>query len=422
MTNTDKLNPQALNKPGLKPAFLCPDIENALGTTDKCFLKYDYTFIRSKNGKKKTYQAKTEVFMKALSNPVKEKLPRIDCQAGTIQGVMADFDNFEEAKKLVPASFGKSWADIRRWFKCKYFNGCVFSSASGKAKIFFPISCPGLTTRKAENMLKKLLLGTDFDGIGKDDKNGMRYSFINTTSYPILSSWLKSIDFNIALEYNNRIIDSQLKEDGGGKDISITSSITYEWKSYIGEISENLLNDLHRRTKNTHIEALIRHMLGCKSCIEECRGIDLPISIVANSLKIDKRNISRIIDKAKELGIIKMVNNSIYGLKGRSFAFVGFWFNEAKRIISEQAQNRLALPGSSCAGLQTILERIQPGHWNKNLLPLTNFFQTENEFMACVEKIQGYKEKPERERQARYAWACHVKRDAHEFKKTEQTA
>jgi hypothetical protein len=162
-------------------------------------------------------------------------------------------------------------------------------------------------------------------------------------------------------------------------------------------------------------------MLGYKTCIDDTRGIDLPVKVMAKALNTNIRQISQAIGELKGL-CIKKVSNYQVGRKGNSYCFTGFWLCEAKRIIKEQAQNRLAHPGASCEGLKAILESIKPGHWNENLLPLTNYFHTKDEYLACVEKIPGYKNKPERDRQARNAWDCHVRRDAHKFEETEESA
>jgi hypothetical protein len=428
------INTKALNEPGLKPVLFCRN--NALETTDGTFLKYDYSFIPAKNGHKATYQQKTKTFLKSLNSPNKGQRPRIDLKAGFgAFGIFADFDNLEDACSFIP--YGRpnqTWVDVRNYLQARFWNACLMPSSNGKAKLFFPLSSPYPSSTKKSEQILNLLLGDDvWRGINPKDMNGRRYSFIDIVAYDLLYTYLNNKDYNTALQYNDMLVNNIVKnymkfqpikrEDS--KDIVYTSNLknkpTYNWKPYPGMISENMIDDILNKTKNRFCEGIIRCMLGYKTCIDDTRGIDLPVKVMAKALNTNIRQISQAIGELKGL-CIKKVSNYQVGRKGNSYCFTGFWLCEAKRIIKEQAQNRLAHPGASCEGLKAILESIKPGHWNENLLPLTNYFHTKDEYLACVEKIPGYKNKPERDRQARNAWDCHVRRDAHKFEETEESA
>jgi hypothetical protein len=397
----------------LEAVSVLPTFTPALQTRTGAFLKYDYTYIKLKDGIKKTYMLATDRFKQALLETNKEKLPRIDLRAGTISGVFADFDDLKGTIAVIPAAFGaKTWADVRRYFSCFFWNGCIFKSFSGRAKIFFPVSIPKLTTTKSEKILEELL-GQYMRALNIDtDKSGLRYSFINKESYPILSAWLLSSDFDTALQYNNMICKKYIsagmetgKQYGGeGRDIGITSypiKSDYKWRiNNEVEIPENMLNNL--KTKNKNISGLIRYALGSSFCVSS--GVAIPVDLLATALNITKPSASRLIRNGINLGIIKKVSEYIPHVKAASYCFTGFWCSWAKQVIK-------TAPRASTTGIKTILDTIKDGNWNMPLFKLTNFFDLEEKYMAFVLTIPNIHAKTEREKQAKNAWKSHLKRD-----------
>lgn len=377
-------------------SYPVPFIPNALETVDKKFLKYDYTYW--KGG---TKQQATDQFQKQLRTGSKEDksnpLPRIDLLAGSVQGVFADFDDLEKLSKLIPSAFSTSWSEVRRWLACKFSTGCVFPSASGKAKVFFPFTEKGLTYTKLKNRCKTLLGHEYFEAV---DKLGFQHSFINTESYPILKVWLKSSEYTHSLELNNHTLNIKNREES--KVIVDACKEDYKWNCYKGILPENMLSDLNSKTKNTHLEAVIRYALGTNTSIST--GVAIPQTLAGKTLGIPQRAVGRAIRTLIELGVFKMVSIAKEGYKAAKYAFCGFWVAVASNIFKTD------LRGIS-GRIQTILEGIEDGNYNESLWKLTNFFRSEKEYMEKVLTIPGIQEKT-RLAQALNAWTCHTKNDA----------
>jgi len=395
-------------------------IENAFDIPGEGYLKYDYSFIKSVNGKKATYKQKTETFIEALSKTNKLGLPRIDLKSSVgVQGVLADFDSLEDALSIISEGYKKeNWADVRRYLSLHFFNGCVFPSASGKAKIFFPVSCPALSTKKSEQMLEELL-GSAFRAINTNDRSGMRYSFITKDAYHLLSMWLKNVDFKIALDYNNMICKKYINQvsqnilpiKNKSKDIVVTSSTTetpsdYVWVSSDVEIPENMLDNL--KTKNKNVSGAILFALVSKSCITNT-GVAIPQDLLAKTIGIPQKAASRLLRTCINLGIFKKVSEYIPHQKAARYCFTGFWLSWASQVVKKA-------PEGSYSGLKSIIDTIKEGNWNTPLFKMTNYFSNEQDYMNKVESLPNYDEKPERARQAKNAWTSHIKKDSKKVK------
>lgn len=374
-------------------------LTNALEAADKSLLRYDYARWKGN----KTYQALTDTFKKQLASNTKVEQPRIDLLAGTTTGVFADFDDLDTIKWLIPIGFSSSWEDVRRWLGCQFSTGCVFPSASGKAKVFFPFTETGLTTQKLRNRLRTLL-GEDY--YNATDKNGLRYSFINSINYPIIRQWIKSTEYTHSVEQNNKILKTNTDLEKS-KDIVLTSKPDYKWVIFSGSLPENMLDDLTSRSKNHNLEGIIRYALGTITCTNT--GVALPQELVASVLGVPQQTISRAIRTLINLGVIKKVSMEKAHCKAAKYQFCGFWLPVAINI--HKTINR-PITGS----LKAITESIAPGNWNMPLFLLTNHFKSLDTYLEYVYTIPGFTDKPERLVQAINAWKCHSSIDANKIK------
>lgn len=382
-------------------ASVLPAIPNALQARDGRWMRYDW----AKSKDRRPHQKKTEAFLKGLRNPNKEQLPRIDLRNGCLSGFFADFDSLEKLSGLLPVGLELSWVNARRWLALKHQNACVFPSASGKAKAFFPTQGRPLDQAKAKDYLA-VLLSPEY-AQATDDK-GLRYSFINAAGYSELASWLQSSAYITALEHNSSLLVNhhrviQLKRERESKDIAFTiKPPVYEWNSFKGPVSDLMLEDVKGKAKSPHIEGVIRYALGSRTCIGS--GVAIPQDLLGKALGISQPTASRALADAVRLGVLRVVTPYIARARAATYAFCGFWAVEAARIFRTR-------PEAHTGRVKGILDSITDGTWNDGLFRLTNYFGTESDYMAYVESIPGYRLKSERARQAVNAWRCHVVND-----------
>jgi len=386
----------------------------AFKTNINTCLVYDY----AKSKVRRTYTLATENFFKACKRPTKEQHPRIDLFKSSQKGIWLDFDSLEALKPLMPEHYSASWSNARRWIENRFRNnGFTITSISGKAKVFIPLQISEINQISARNIAKRICGDSWFSAL--DYNGGFRYSFIDANSWYSLSGYLKSIDFTSHIENNKAYVRSHIDNvkslsiqhhnteniDRESEDIVPTSSTTYKWKSYEGNIPQNMLDNLN--TKNKHIEGVIRYALGHSSCISN--GVAIPGILLGQTLNIRQQVASRAIKKCLDLGILKKVSTHIVGYKACRYVFCGLWLSWATQVVKE-------LPRPVSRNTEAILKEFRDGNWNNTLWKLTNYFSSENDYLLFVKNIPGINDKNDRYNQAIHAWNCHIKADINKNK------
>jgi len=244
-----------------------------------------------------------------------------------------------------------------------------------------------------------------------DYNGGLRYSFINAMSYDILSSWLKNDNCISAVIHNDSIISIYIKREEEKKNRVIVDTCSshptvseYIWNPYIGELPENMVHDLRSRTKNKHVEGVIRFALGTNTCVGKL-GVAIPQTLLGKTLDIPQRTAGRAIGCAVKLGILRKTIPAIESKRAAKYVLCGFWAVWARNMFK-------ASPTGSQVGLKAIVDQVCDGNWNDPLFKMTNFFPAESDFLAFVSGLPDFHEKPERKSQAVSAWKSHVERDA----------
>ena len=329
--------------------------------------------------------------------------------------IAADFDN-------LPSQF-KSFAELKEYMEHHYPAGLTISTYSNKIKTLFSfeiigIDNPGGLCWKNYEIAKGLLeqvVEPDLYKVLDTSKSALSSMYLSkditakmsdglstlepyTVEYPSLST--THSDTSIFINSNQQTIINSIGNTGNKVNhlyITYDGLLPGEIRDYCRSVSR------YKKTRD-NMDKLMRILITMNGLLDR-RGFDLPLSVIANTIKVEKMTAKRLRDRLVKDGWLHLRSRSVITVEDGRQKRYGDCFKASKRLIpyirdvlSKQPPKRLII-------VDTPPTTFKDGEWRRGLLKQAHkFYPRKTDYFEWIDTLEGIDGKIDRRRNAEMAW------------------